>query len=66
MIIDIRDSVEEEVEGIAFDGSGDYIFVASGSFMLYSSLDSRETTLCDIGDVDNLIKALQKAKELWG
>jgi hypothetical protein len=65
MIIDIREGSKDEIEGIKFDSSSDYIFGSLGSIMLHS-VDGGQITLCETNEIDSLIKALQKAKEIWG
>ena len=64
MEIDIRNHTNEEVTEIRF-GSGCYdmiTLVRPGGSVLIAQGDSGEVM---IEDIDNLILALQKAKELW-
>lgn len=65
MIIDIREEVNEEVEGIRFDDSGDLI-VRRGKAVGIVGVEGEDCPICTIEDIDNFIKALKKAKELWG
>jgi hypothetical protein len=64
MIIDIRETQDDEIEGIKFDDSGEYIFpIGSAIYYKYGDAD---VPLIYFEDIDNLIAALKKAKELWG
>ena len=66
MIIDIRQEAQEEITGIKFDDSPDYITCNGIAGSVRLKQKGRNIILCNTVDIDNLIKALQKAKELWG
>lgn len=67
-ILDIRKEQEEEITGIKFDDSCDYLTWSAGGFVAMRSkiFSSEVKTLCKVCDIDNLIAALHKAKELAG
>lgn len=64
MIIDVRDG-NDTVDGVRFDDSDNHLFVTSGILCIRSSKDG-DVSLCFLDDVDHLIAAIRKAKELWG
>lgn len=70
MMIDIRDENERNVDRIKFSSNDDLVVAT----VLWNSAEGRIRFLDDEGaadqtvaieDIDNLIKALKKAKELW-
>lgn len=68
MILDIRNEQKEEITGIKFDDSNDYIswhpgYSGGGISFHYGR---GKADLCAFTDLDNFVKALYKAKELAG
>jgi hypothetical protein len=68
-IIDIRGNPQDDTEevGIRFDASDDFLRVSQVSYgmVLIDNGAGSPRSLCDIEDIDDLIKALEKARELW-
>ena len=63
--LDIRES-EEQIDKIKFDDSSDYLLRGNTSVCIYKNRMDDTVVLVNIKDIDYLILALQKAKELWG
>jgi len=66
MIIDIRKEQKEEITGIKFDDSEDYITFAKDGVNLKSEANNSCRYLTSYEDFDNFIAAIHKAKELAG
>ena len=67
MIIDIRKEQEEEITGIKFDESPDYVcYHADSGYLAIVEGPGDIRLLCSPEDLDNFIAALYKAKELSG
>jgi len=65
--LDIRDKVKEEITEIKFDDSNDRLVMADAVTVgIYFDDEEKTKYLCEYADIDNMIKALKKAKELWG
>lgn len=65
MYIDIREP-QAGIDGIKFDSSKDYIYELDGAIRIFSNHMNQSTELVNVKDIDNLIEALKKAKEIWG
>ena len=63
--LDIRASEQDEITEIQFDRSGDRIVFNSLGITLNVCKDPGDLLVL-YGELDNFIKACQKAKELWG
>ena len=61
----IRES-EKQIDKIKFDGSYDFLLEYGGYLKIYKDWNEEEVTLVSMHEIDHLILALQKAKELWG
>jgi len=66
MILDIRDELEGEIDGVRFDESSDVIRWGELYVSIAHKDDDEVKTLCLWKDLDNFIAALLKAKELAG
>lgn len=67
--IDIRDTSEEKITQIRFsseDGVAIKLRLSIGGEVLLVDNIGDGNHSFDLQDIDNLIKALEKAKELWG
>lgn len=62
--LDIRDEEYDEITDIRFDDSSDRI--TWNEFGVYFCYASGEIKMCSLENLDNLVKALYKAKELAG
>jgi len=60
--LDIRDE-QEKISRIEFDGSDGGLMSWDGE--LYIKYTSDSYILCSMCDIDDFIRAAQKAKELW-
>lgn len=66
MQIDIRESVSEDIDSIKFGNFGWLDIIDDRQIININNKDNASYKLwADKSDIDNLIKALQKAKELW-
>ena len=63
--IDVRDEYND-IEGVRFDDSEDYLNLSSGRLEFYYCEGDKCLVLCDKEDIDHFIKAVEKAKEIWG
>ena len=63
MILDIREDMPNKIQ-IVFDTSGDALEECDNGLRLNKN-NGELTPLCAFDDIDNFIKATEKARELW-
>lgn len=68
-VIDVRNDRQAEIETIIFgDGTGDYVgqlrLICKDIYL--EGLDDDGDSFITLDDIDNMILALKKAKEIWG
>jgi len=65
-VLDVRNEAKEEITEIKFDNSRDRIRDYNGGIGIYKDSYNERFVLCAYEELDDLIAALKKAKELWG
>jgi len=64
--LDIRKNEDSDISAIQFDESDDRITGSQDGVRFSNAYSDEWNSLCSWEDLENLIAALQKARELWG
>lgn len=64
-ILDIRNNEAGQITAIQFDESNDFLIKQSKTTLCIKKSDGQIIPLATYADLDNFIKACEKAKELW-